>query len=213
MKAVDASVADEPLAAPPSIRVWVRPWQPGMDSLQECAAALGAERTGQPVRLSRSLSGRPILHEPPGHVSISHTRNLLALCHAGQPAGIDIELRRRERPWVALAERYFSTSEHRVVAAAEDPGERFLRFWVAKEALLKCLGLGIAGHIGDIELANIETNWPSVLRLPGGRPPRGFGVRIWQNETCFIGLAVESAIYPRSWTIDGPSLWSDEHDR
>ncbi|MBK8284260.1 MAG: 4-phosphopantetheinyl transferase family protein [Ahniella sp.] len=83
---------------------------------------------------------------------------------------------------------------------------------MAKEALLKCLGLGIAGHLGAIELSDIEAESPQVLRLPGDRPAEDFGVRIWQRGPCFIGLALESPIYAGSWTIDGPRPWSDDHD-
>ena len=168
--------------------------------------------TDRIVTLSRSVSGRPILHEPSGHVSISHTGTLLALAHADCAVGVDCEMRRRERPWLALAERYFAPNEQRAVAEAEDPGATFLRFWVAKEALLKCLGLGIAGHLGGIELSDIEAESPQVLRLPENRPADAFGVRIWRRGPCFIGLALESPIYAGSWTIDGPRPWSDDHD-
>ncbi|MBK8284259.1 MAG: hypothetical protein IPK97_04940 [Ahniella sp.] len=121
MKAVDPAWAVRSPGAPPSIRIWLRPWQAGLDSLKELATVMRAGDTDRIVTLSRSASGRPILHEPSGHVSISHTGTLLALAHADSAVGVDCEMRRRERPWLEWAERYFAPYEQGAVAEAEDP--------------------------------------------------------------------------------------------
>lgn len=130
--------------------------------------AFVAELLGLPVEsvpVAKTEAGQPVLTGRPGHVSIAHSGSLLALAYGTVPIGIDLEVRRRERDWLALAGRYLHTSECRWVATQADPGAAFLRLWVAKEALLKAMGLGIANALSAIELEP-QPDLLRVLALP-----------------------------------------------
>jgi 4'-phosphopantetheinyl transferase len=60
--------------------------------------------------------------------------------------GVDIESGTRQRPWLALAQRYFTPREYAALAALP-PGRlasAFVELWSCKEAVVKALGRGIA---------------------------------------------------------------------
>ena len=69
----------------------------------------------------------------------------IALCAVteGCEVGIDIELVRSKLEVDLIAERFFSAEERRMVAAAADQADTFIRIWVRKEAYLKGTGRGI----------------------------------------------------------------------
>jgi 4'-phosphopantetheinyl transferase len=62
---------------------------------------------------------------------------------------------RRGRDPLRVADRYFSPAEVEAVRAvpAADRPRAFLRYWTAKEALAKGLGLGLQAPSGELELA------------------------------------------------------------
>lgn len=90
--------------------------------------------------------GRPTLPGADVHVSVSHAGNAVAIAVADRPVGLDIE------PWSA-AERAWQVRET-VCAPGEavaDP-HTVLRYWVLKEAVLKCTGDGLLRPMTDIKL-------------------------------------------------------------
>jgi 4'-phosphopantetheinyl transferase len=75
------------------------------------------------------------------HWSLSHSASSVAGIVHREPVGIDVEDRREIR--AEVIERVLHPDE---IALFEQRGEpAFLRAWTAKEALLKELGLGLAG--------------------------------------------------------------------
>lgn len=116
-----------------------------------------AERVGTlPDRLNISItaSGKPYLAQHAEiQFNLSHAGSfaLIAMSSAGK-IGIDIE--RCDRDITGLIHYVLSPLEH---ARACWPEKRFIDLWVAKEAVLKALGLGIAENLQDI----------SVLPVPG----------------------------------------------
>lgn len=153
-------------------------------------------------------TGKPVLRGMAGHVSIAHSGSSLVLVLANAPIGVDCEIRRRERPWVALAARYFPAREATLIAETDDPGRAFLLHWVAKEALLKCLGLGIAGSLGCIELDHTPENTFRIKTLPRSADPGRFTVHVQENNGSFLGLAIESTLDESRWKIDGIDEWT-----
>lgn len=81
--------------------------------------------------------------QPDGSVywSLSHTSRLVAGVVASQQVGIDVEGPRKVRE--ALVHKIVSESEAEVLGGRNE--RAFLRTWTAKEAFLKCIGLGVAG--------------------------------------------------------------------
>jgi 4'-phosphopantetheinyl transferase len=80
------------------------------------------------------------------HFSISHTHDVVVCATCGRnPVGVDIErIVARAEP-MALAARFFSSSEHTVLSALNESErlERFFLMWTSKEALAKAHGLGV----------------------------------------------------------------------
>jgi 4'-phosphopantetheinyl transferase len=108
----------------------------------EAAAELGVR-----VSVLSEPSGRPMLSGSPRtlHISITHTRGLVAVAVTGLgPVGVDAEPL-RPLDAISLANRWFSTAEVQWLRAAA-PGTRstgFLQLWVRKEAVGKALGRGL----------------------------------------------------------------------
>lgn len=75
------------------------------------------------------------------HWSLSHTTAFVAGVVAPCPVGIDIEGPRKLRP--ELKARVIRDDEADILGGRSDLN--FLRAWTAKEAVLKCLGIGMAG--------------------------------------------------------------------
>jgi 4'-phosphopantetheinyl transferase len=100
--------------------------------------------------------------------NLSHSRDraLLAVSD-GRELGIDIEQIRPRTNALALASRYFFSTEKDAVANAADEEREavFLRFWTAKEAVIKAQGIGLSAPLdcfrvvfdGACETAAVET--------------------------------------------------------
>ncbi|WP_433162326.1 4'-phosphopantetheinyl transferase family protein [Kribbella sp. CA-247076] len=126
------------------------------DSVHVWAAPAGAEPRAAAHNLLLDLAaelvgGSPVLrHEATGRpyvdgldVSISHSRNLLAVAAAVTgPVGVDVE-DVYPRAVSGLAARWFDPSELEWMARQPDELVAFLHLWTAKEAVGKALGLGL----------------------------------------------------------------------
>jgi 4'-phosphopantetheinyl transferase len=144
-----------PLSVDPradSIDVWFFGHWPAPRGAAESAPLrrLLARYLGMPpeqVRIARDGFGKPRVVDSTLEFNLSHCESsALVAVGRGTALGIDLEKLRRDRPVLALAQRFFAASE----AAALDalPAQRrqraFLELWSCKEALLKALGRGLA---------------------------------------------------------------------
>lgn len=150
------------------------------------AAALAFDRTG---------NGRLRLIAPSGwHVSLSHADSLVAVAVANAACGIDIERPRPTRP-LALAARYFAPAERAWLEAQPHAlrHDAFFRLWTLKEAAVKALGAGLAGHLDRLAF------------LPDGHTPRPLfdtpALVAWQGSA---GPARLAAVVAGT----GPVAWS-----
>ena len=149
-----------------------RRWLVSRAALRELLAAeLGVEPAA--VRLQLGEHGRPRL-DPAAHpggleFNLSHSGELalIAVAHRLR-IGIDVERLRPGRDPLRVANRYFSPAEVAAVRAipAADRPEAFLRYWTAKEALAKGLGLGLQAPSGELELVR----QPGGALAPVGKP-------------------------------------------
>jgi 4'-phosphopantetheinyl transferase len=131
------------------IHVWLCPHESGDEAVRHLLGSyLGVAATD--IALERDSHGKPFLASPVDmdmHFNLSHSGKALVVAIArGQPVGVDIESGARPRPWLALAERYFTPAEHAALAALPGPrlAPAFLELWSCKEAVVKALGRGIA---------------------------------------------------------------------
>jgi 4'-phosphopantetheinyl transferase len=136
-----------------------RRWLVSRGSLREILATeLGTAPSS--VRIRLGPHGRPALDPDQNRAdldfNLSHSGDLALVAVArGMRVGIDVERLRPGRDPLRIADRYFSAAEVEAVRAfpEADRPSAFLRYWTAKEALAKGLGLGLRAPIGGLELA------------------------------------------------------------
>jgi 4'-phosphopantetheinyl transferase len=98
--------------------------------------------------------GKPWLPQfPQIHFNLSHSQGLGFLAIAPCPIGVDVEQIELHRSAVEIAARFFPPREAEYLTRLEplDRQRAFLCSWVAKEALLKGSGLGLAGELTKLE--------------------------------------------------------------
>ncbi len=115
-------------------------------ALRRSAARLGVDLP----TLEKKENGAPV---PSGgtYWSLSHKSRYVAAVAAPQPVGVDLEQIRTVRD--GLAERIAASEEWALFAG--DSRLAFFRCWTAKEAVLKAVGVGIAG-LSDCRIAAVE---------------------------------------------------------
>ncbi|MBS7706949.1 4'-phosphopantetheinyl transferase family protein [Chelatococcus asaccharovorans] len=148
-------------------------------------AALGMKLACHPasVSLVRKPSGQWICEGRGLHVSLAHSGKRVAVAIADGAVGIDIE-EMTGGDVLALARDWLTPAEAAVVAkagpAAMEP--LFLRYWTAKEAVLKAAGTGLSVPLADFCVAP-----------PGPRPQP---ITQLKPHAALAGLAVASLPAP-----------------
>lgn len=87
--------------------------------------------------------------------NVSHSGSWLAIAVAIQPVGVDLEIASsRPRPWLKLAERFFTATETLWLQNQPDSEQAhlFLQMWTQKEATLKAVGCGLSQHLQSLDL-------------------------------------------------------------
>lgn len=123
--------------------------------------------TGEEMpEIGKMHRGKPYFLSGDLHFSITHTRNTVFCALSDAPVGIDAEeLTRKVSP--SMAEKILSPGELAQYQALEDEEEKnlaLLRFWVLKEAEVKCSGLGLRGYPNH---TNFRLDDPRVQELDG----------------------------------------------
>ena len=116
----------------------------------------------QIAKLSR---GKPYFVDSDLHFSITHTKRCVFCALADVPVGIDAEeMTRKVSP--SMAEKILSPGELAQYEALpeEDRNDALLRFWVLKEAEVKCSGLGLRGYPNHTDFALDD---PRVTQMDG----------------------------------------------
>jgi 4'-phosphopantetheinyl transferase len=150
-----------------------RRWLVSRAVLREVLAAeLGVSPAA--VRLQVGPHSRPGL-DPAAHqcgldFNLSHSGELALVATArGMRVGVDVERLRRGRNPLRIADRFFSPAEVEAVRAVPPPDRpwAFFRYWTAKEALAKGLGLGLQAPSAELELAQQPGGTMVPVRLAG----------------------------------------------
>lgn len=158
-------VADEPLL--PGESPLLRQREAAGRALAESARRAGAELD----RLESDERGAP-LPSNGWHWSISHSVSRAAAVVWRAPVGIDLEHKQPRRREVM--QRVLNAREAELLEGPERLV--FLRAWTAKEAVLKKLGVGLAG-LSDCRI--VEVHGPDRLLLDA----RGARHAVWQAHT------------------------------
>ncbi len=114
--------------------------------------------------------GKPYLHGHSLRFNVSHSGDWSVLALARDvEIGVDLEHARRVRRRTALIERCFTPAERERLLAAGDRG--LLRYWAAKEALVKAIGRGIAYGLKQIEIGEQACGRLVIQSLSGPAAP------------------------------------------
>lgn len=133
------------------------------------------DRGAAELRLRYGSHGKPAL--PDGHgderlrfnTSRSHEVGLITL-RLDHDLGVDLE---RIRPFpdaLSVAERLFAPEEHRTLCAlaADERDAAFFGYWTRKEALVKCIGLGLSHPLNTFALPPLPDPAPQRVTMAGG---------------------------------------------
>jgi phosphopantetheinyl transferase len=106
------------------------------------------EILGPEVSTAYDIEGRPVLVGHRGHIGISHSDKIVALYHAPEPCGVDVE--RCDRPFERTAARY-ATSDERAL-----PGVSLSLIWCLKEAAYKYACTPGLDFLHDIRVETLD---------------------------------------------------------
>jgi 4'-phosphopantetheinyl transferase len=134
---------------------------------------------GKSVQVRRNRFDKPDLAGELAHsglkFNVSHSGRWLAIALTrGSDIGVDIEQHRTLPRAADLAQRFLSGPDVESIVALEEPERSpcFLRQWTAREALIKAMGHGIAGSIGQLVLGcnplrihQLPSDWPRDWQL------------------------------------------------
>jgi len=158
------------------------------------------------IEFSATVTGKPTLAglRPESAAltfNLSHAHgNAIVAVAQGREVGVDLEMIREDVEVLKLAERFFSDGEQRYLRSVlpESCNREFFRYWVAKEAVLKAEGVGLAS------LQTCEIDWSRgsdqsgvPVRLKGG------GQQPWvvRPLDCGLGWVGAVAAQGSDWVI------------
>ena len=111
--------------------------------------------------------------------NLSHSGNRVVFAVSkNQDLGVDLELIKKERAILKIAERYFSTSETRELRNLPKASQvkRFYELWTLKESVLKACGYGLSRGLSEIEFS-----FPASDKLVMHSAPGNENLTHWQS--------------------------------
>lgn len=89
------------------------------------------------------------------YVSISHSKNMVAVCTSEKPVGIDIEAIDTDRDVKKIADRFYHGKE--LAYFKDNPtADVFFEIWTKKEAYSKIGGEGVGEVFNGFDVLNLE---------------------------------------------------------
>ena len=110
--------------------------------------AIVRREVGDAVHIDYDEYGAPRIDLPDTHISISHSKGVVAVLLSDRACAVDIE--QTERNFKRVAERYLSANE-RIIA---EENSLYAEMWCAKEALYKYYKKGALDLVNDIVISN-----------------------------------------------------------
>lgn len=151
------------------------------------------------LRFVANRYGKPRLYGDWGiEFNVSHAGHfaLIAFSTSGK-IGVDIEYRNREIDANSLSEYVFSPLERQSRSQTREENEDFMERWVAKESVLKALGLGVSEHLQAVsilpgagksyEIAHDHPEWRGIEAWPI-EAPDGYAaaLAVKSREDCLL---------------------------
>ena len=127
--------------------------------------------------------GKPFLKNHPGfQFNLAHSGDYAALAVTeNEPVGIDIEKESRMQNCLAIAERFFTPTEHQALKNSKEPELLFCHIWTQKEAFLKATGEGIGFGLDQFEVST-DLSSVEVLHIRNAELAK----QHWQSELLTI---------------------------
>lgn len=146
-------------------------------------------RPASELKLENDANGKPRLaagrDEADIRFNVAHSGNLALIAFAvGCEVGVDVEQLRVIGRVEQIAQRFFHPEEADAIlaTAAGNRNESFLRFWTAKEAVLKAIGCGVTGSLSSFRVRSMDANpfQAIAVELPPQLSPHQ--PRCWLSE-------------------------------
>lgn len=127
--------------------------------------AIVRRELGEEVRIFYDDYGAPKVANPNIYISVSHSREQVAVLFSEAPCAVDIES--VERNFRRVASRYLSAEEQSMA----ERYDLFAELWSAKEALYKYYKKGKLDLVRDISITNYNSeNSTLVATILGSQP-------------------------------------------
>lgn len=153
--------------------------------------AIGAYLGIEPARLRFSYDnvGRPAVIDAPAgfDFNVSHSGDFALIAWArARRVGVDIESKRERLDWRTLAKTVFGTHDHLLVEALPPhaQADAFFDVWTAKEALLKAIGVGIAGGLDRFSVLNEARREPLLRHAEPDAPISALPLHDYEAHWC-----------------------------
>jgi 4'-phosphopantetheinyl transferase len=156
------------------------------------ALNLGAGRRAW--RFATNPFGKPNLDPPCNdiHFSLSHTDGLVAVAVTrGRDVGVDVESASRDPDETKFSSYVLASEEIADLNGFADRPGRILRLWVAKEAIVKAIGVGLLIPPTQISLRGESPHLVSLPRLYG--PPAEWWLLTERYGKHWLALAARPA--------------------
>ncbi len=140
--------------------------------------------SGKEIVFVYGANGKPEMQNDAGSLQFN-------LSHSGQYAlfavtkkravGVDIEIIKQSRDYLALARRFYSASEIEMIESDADNG-LFYRMWVLKEATVKLQGMKLLSGLDRFECRLTEEGELTVVDRKHPGELRNFSIMQWQTR-------------------------------
>jgi len=154
-----------------------RRWAASRRLLRTVLARYLADSDPTAIRLRVDERGKPRLCDEPGiRFNLSHSGPFaLVAVAAGREVGVDVEVISGDRDVVRLAEVALSRAEASAVRdAGPDRVPAFYEAWVRKEAVAKCLGVGLGAALPPdpvfVQALEVGPGMKAALAVAGAEP-------------------------------------------
>lgn len=151
-------------------------------------------------------SGRPYFSANELALSISHTKDFIALASAVFPIGIDIE--QKDRDAARIINKF--ARENEKVLCTDSPKEWYLQLWCAKEAIYKLVGIENLSFKNEIHIHTRQKEEETTfLSATVDRGTQKYEIEVQIRDTTDLHIAVANfkAAPWGLYLVPSPNVW------
>jgi 4'-phosphopantetheinyl transferase len=168
-------------------------------ALRRLIAFYTCEEAGR-IRFQVGLQGKPSLmqeHNSDLRFNVSHSDKIALLAFSlNQEIGVDVEFKRDEVDFVALADMSFSKEERGAILACSraDRANLFYEYWTCKEACIKADGRGLSVPLDQFSVTALgdDPQWREIISAGSSFLPSGMRSRILEVGNHYAAAVVSN---------------------